>query len=571
MTLACANPWRVPFKISQNSPRSKNHSLTFDSLDKPTFNRFSSTEETVQMLSSTILHAMLLAASVVMSESLVKRDAEVGDATDKYVQIPITRHYGPSLLSKRAISSQLLKITPDFAGYTADIQIGTPPQTLSLILDTGSPLTWATNTNISAYTPPGMRAGENTTFLRTEICKGPAGCFNPTQSSTFILPSNSTVFDITYVDRSAAVGRTIADKASFASLSINTFYWGLVAYQYNPQRMGAPSGIIGLSPSTAVASYPSFPDAISANNQTMGAFNAPTLLDQMVSAGVINSPAYSLFLDANNTGSLLLGGVDSAKFTGPLTVLPIVQPSQASLQVQLTGIGINRSSSLATSLSNTIVVLDSGTTEIYLPTNAVNHIAKVLGGTTSGGQPIVDCAIVRASTTVDFYFPNKGLIRVPLNQLVDASAPSRRQNLCRLAIVATPADSYFLLGDFFLRSAYVVYNFPQQQIAIAQASYNSAPANIKAITSDKQGIPGGIYDAASYTGSSAVVASPAATGFIQPFNGASSIIGTAGPATSTPTTTAAPNSTKNGARRHGVPLSIISCLMFAFSGALFLF
>lgn len=420
-------------------------------------------------------------------------------ARKRYIELPVQRHDNIPGLRKRAVNpaSAALQITSSGAGYTAALEVGTPPQTLNLIIDTGSPLTWLSSTNVSAYTPSGDSAGETTSELEKEICTD-NGCFSSSASSTF-KTSPAQVFAIQYVDESEAIGEITTDTVNFAGLSVAGFEFGLVTYQYNPDTSGAPPGLIGLSPQTSLTGYPSLADAIGTEaNETEVAFNGPTLLDQFVSAGVLNSEAFSLYLNDVGNGSVLLGGVDSAKYSGPLTVVPITDPDEQSLQVTLQSVSFNGSTSSSSSvtLSDVVATLDSGTTEIYLPESVVELIATELGGSVSSGQPVVKCSALTASTTIDFHFENSAVIRCPIELLVDLEGKVGGTEECRIGIISTSSDGYYLLGDYFLRSAYVVYNWAETEIALAQVAY-STNTNISVISAGAYGIPGAVYNTSS--------------------------------------------------------------------------
>ena len=47
-----------------------------------------------------------------------------------------------------------------------------------------------------------------------------------------------------------------------------------------------------------------------------------------------------------------------------------------------------------------------------------------------------------------------------------------------------------MLGDTFLRSAYVVYDLDNNEISLAQTDFNSASDNIVEITNGTNGVPG---------------------------------------------------------------------------------
>lgn len=68
----------------------------------------------------------------------------------------------------------------------------------------------------------------------------------------------------------------------------------------------------------------------------------PNFPQAMANLGLINSNAYSVWINdlSGSAGSILFGGVDTDKYTGPLRTIPIItqESSQANLSVSLTDI-----------------------------------------------------------------------------------------------------------------------------------------------------------------------------------------------------------------------------------------
>jgi Eukaryotic aspartyl protease len=62
--------------------------------------------------------------------------------------------------------------------------------------------------------------------------------------------------------------------------------------------------------------------------------------------------------------------------------------------------------------------------------------------------------------------------------------------------VSDAGDSTSVLGDTFLRSAYVVYDIANNQISLAQTNFNATSSNVKEIAAGASGVP----NAASVTG-----------------------------------------------------------------------
>lgn len=190
----------------------------------------------------------------------------------------------------------------------------------------------------------------------------------------------------------------------------------------------------------------------------------PNLVDVMVSEGLIESQTYSLYLNdiEASTGVILFGGVDVDKFSGTLQTLPINTDNgiYSRLMITLTDMTISIPGNPITEVNSSSifplsVVLDSGTTLGALPTPIVESLAEFFGAQFQDGLYILpNCDALSVPGTVDFYF--SGIeISVPFNEiLVDVSTTSP---VCAIGILAMDSPCG-ILGDTFLRSAYVVYD-----------------------------------------------------------------------------------------------------------------
>lgn len=417
---------------------------------------------------------------------------------------------GESVLVKRQTTANAsIQINAGASSYLGNVSLGTPAQVISLIVDTGSPLLWVNAANVTNFTPGSTRASSS----RSSICSS-ASCFNPNSSSTNTVPSNSTVFDIQYADGTQAIGRTVEDNGVFQGLSDTSLEFGLVEYVYNPVQGDPLSGIIGLSPPSTVISYPNLTAALQGSTRTARTFSPVPVLDQLVNAGKISTPAFSIYLDNRGGGELTIGGVDTSRYTGPLTILPIISTEQGpAYSVNLNGAGANGQSSTVTRISNLQVILDSGTTATYVPSSLLSALASSLNGVAinySSGTTIlgVPCSAIGNGQTIDFYFDNNAVIRVLTQLLYTETLPAAQsarygglsgQDTCILGIfgLGSSSDNIYLLGDSFLRSAYVVFNYPQNQVAIAQSTYGRTGGSISAISAGRFGIPNAVYNSSS--------------------------------------------------------------------------
>jgi hypothetical protein len=259
----------------------------------------------------------------------------------------------------------------------------------------------------------------------------------------------------------------------------------------------------------------------------------PTVIDSLVSAGLIQRAAFSLWLndlDASS-GSILFGGIDTDKYTGDLVGLPIQIDAAAGIYdrylVTLTSVSIKDDSGtrlLSTSDLSVAALLDSGTTSSVLPDDVAKAIWGGLGAVIAGpNEQLVPCSLKNTNAALIFGFGGQGgpSISVPLSEMINnggitpGATFDNGEAVCSLfadSVVNDPSGS-IILGDSFLRSAYVVYDLDNNEIAIGQTVFNATSSNIKAIPSGS-GLPG--------VSSVATEAAPttAATGIPAPAGGA---------------------------------------------------
>lgn len=193
----------------------------------------------------------------------------------------------------------------------------------------------------------------------------------------------------------------------------------------------------------------------------------PNLIDQMFSLKLIGSRTFSLYLNDldGSTGNILFGGVDVAKFSGTLHTLP-VNPDRTGVAsrflITLTNVIVNTpNSTLCTviGLSSSFplnVVLDSGTSFTWLPTSIFMSIVEAMGASLiDDGYAAIDCEFRFAAGYLSFIFSGAQII-VPYHEII-VVVSNMNEQLCLIGILADDSGCG-ILGDTFLRSAYVVYD-----------------------------------------------------------------------------------------------------------------
>lgn len=345
--------------------------------------------------------------------------------------------------------------------YLVNITVGTPPQKLAVTLDTGSSDLW-----IPAASAPLCLKGQ---------CD--FGSFDPSSSSTYQIVQQGG-FNITY----AAPGDTDAGDWGSDTITIDG------SSPIDSQQIGVASSLFDQHGVMGVGF-----DTNEANNDGVGGVY-PSVMDNLVTSGIIKRKAFSLYLNDRNasTGSIILGGIDTTKYSGDLVALPLQASSEGGVReyfVTLTGVSFTDATGKTTQLSPDgyaqATLLDSGTTNTLLTNDVFDSLALGFGATLDAqgsGTYVIPCSLANSKGSINYSFGGQGgiTIQVPVADVV-GSQEYTSDNYddpsggCALSL-GTLSDSggSSILGDSFLRSAYAVFDLENQVAALAQAEENKA-------------------------------------------------------------------------------------------------
>lgn len=150
-----------------------------------------------------------------------------------------------------------------------------------------------------------------------------SGTVDSCASSTYSVDEGLGIFNITYLDTSQVIGNYSNDTLTISDAVLPNFTFGLAQIiQVSPEQgaNGAQYGIMGVS-------YNNDETSTCGNVLPAGApcFAIDTVPDALYRAGIIGSRSYSIYVDGVGEGAILFGGVDTARFAGPLATLA-VQP-----------------------------------------------------------------------------------------------------------------------------------------------------------------------------------------------------------------------------------------------------
>lgn len=432
-----------------------------------------------------LIGAALAAAWLLASVSPAIGTSAPGTVGFSFEKRRVSAHDFPHL-SRRQADTVSVPLDNEILLYLINVTVGTPGQPFSLQLDTGSSDIWfpAVNADICRQ--------------NRKYC--PLGTYDYSKSSTYADPGLPE-FQIQYVDGSQIAGAYISDVLNIGDTKLTNTTMA-AALTANTRGLG----IMGIGFQSGEAGY------------LQNGFQYPNVVNLLKDQGHINTLSYSLWLDdlEANTGNILFGGVDTSKYRGDLVSLPIQVDSQtgtiSSMTVAWTGLtatGGGETSDLSPSTPQP-AILDSGTTYVLLPDEIANDIFNGVGVLTDPSYGnVVPCSLADDDLTFAFQFGGQDgpVVNVSLSEFVtpllttDGSQPTFKNGdlACAFAVEAA-GDNPILFGDAFLRSAYVVYDLENEEIAIAQTDFDAGKSNIKAF---EEG--GGIPNAASTASAASVV------------------------------------------------------------------
>ncbi|KAF5560442.1 hypothetical protein FPHYL_6646 [Fusarium phyllophilum] len=343
--------------------------------------------------------------------------------------------------------------------YYAKLQVGTPPQTEFLKIDTGSP-------RYSFLDP------------RDEVCKKQGN--NCKTFGTFNNKTSKYVTQYFFADALGHVGRGdyITDTVVIGGVSTKNM---TSDYSFPDKLSGDINTILGLSLECGYAG-PKCTDRFSSY-----------MLPELKNASKINYLTSSIYLGpddekAANARMLLGGAYDKAKIDGNLITVPMVDPfnndltgdqtnsaNVTSVEVFLTK-GNNRTKETYGKKNIGLpVLLDTGVASWYLTDKTMPPILRAFGAKEQPfGQRyfVVDCKYAdskRNDGYIAVEFGVHGTIKVPLHGVVSKFP----DGTCGV-FMASRGYPVSIFGDPFLRNVYSIFDQEKFSISMGKVKHTAA-------------------------------------------------------------------------------------------------
>ncbi|KAF9581709.1 hypothetical protein BGW38_001171 [Lunasporangiospora selenospora] len=357
---------------------------------------------------------------------------------------PAFKHNTPAQIAKinrryptaniRAASSGNVPLTDvkNDLEYYGSVSVGTPAQVFKLDFDTGSSDIWFPSSTCT-----------------TAACKK-HNSFNSAKSSTF--QKDGRKWSISYGDKSSASGILGSDLVNVGGISIRQTI-GLATSESSQFGSSPEDGLFGLGFNT-IESVP----------------GVKTFMDNAIAAGVLSQPVVSAYLpsvrgNGGVGGAYIFGGIDSTKFVGDLTYVPVTK--KGYWQVLIQDASVNGASLGQTSQG----IIDTGTTLVIVGDAAAEAIhAKIPGSVNDPSNGwLVPCSVSSSTGVVGFKMGGK-TFNIALADLAYENLNDGSGNC--FSGIQGGQDGLWILGDVFIKNNYCVFSQTSSpSIGIAPLKY----------------------------------------------------------------------------------------------------
>jgi cathepsin D len=352
-------------------------------------------------------------------------------------------------MQRRAGSEQSLNFVNQQgdSSYFGTVNIGTPPQSFNVILDTGSSDLWVADSSCGNCDP------------QTPV-------FKPDQSSSFTQQRN-TVTPISYGSGNVA-GFVSTESVSMGNFSLQNQGFLSVESVSDGLLSGSVSGIMGLAFS-AIASTGATPFWQGLGNQLA----TPEM------AFWLTRFRGTKFADEEPGGSFTLGGTNASLFQGDIEFLPMAGPSQPTFWLLgVSAVTVQGKSLKVATGNNALAAIDTGTTLIGGPSDDVANLwAQIPGSAKIQSMPGFWSFPCSTTLNISMAFGGKLWPIAPADMNLGPGNNNPQACLGGIFdltqgsnIEANQGNPSWVVGDTFLKNVYSVYRSDPLSVGFAQLS-----------------------------------------------------------------------------------------------------
>ncbi|KAG2357790.1 aspartic peptidase domain-containing protein [Suillus spraguei] len=336
--------------------------------------------------------------------------------------------------------------------YTTYFGVGNPRTVYTLIIDSGSSVTWVS----ADATYEATDTSVNTEWIVEEIYG--------TKANPYASFSGSIYLDTV----------TVGD-----GLTVNHFPLGVATKSHN---INDCDGILGIGPKALSRG--------SLKNDKTAEIQIPTYTDYLFDEGKIGQNLVSLFFQPSTAdpesdfGELTFGDPDYTKFTGNIVYTPI---TAAPASRNYWGINLSITYGSTEILYTTAGIIDTGSPFIYIASDAYAKYQVVTGATFDQETSLLRISLdqYRALQNLDFRIGGEIFSLTPNAQIWPRSLNNRLNGGVENGIYLIVADYHspsgrghdFLNGYPFIQRFYVVLDSSHFRVGFAKTRFTNATTN----------------------------------------------------------------------------------------------
>jgi len=326
------------------------------------------------------------------------------------------------------------------AQYYGQISVGTPPQNLEVVYDTGSSNLWVSNIKPSLFSKHHY--------------------YQHDKSSSYV--ANGTVFKIQYGSGPVA-GFYSSDNVQLGDYTLDNYLFAEV------------NDVSGLGPHGAAYAVGKFDGICGMGWDDISVDGVTTPLRSLVNSKALDANVFAFYLGSGGAaGELMIGGVDNTKYTGDFSYLPVQEmvPGKTGYwEIVMDDVQINGKSVISTKKG----VVDSGTSLLAIPKSDIKAIADLVGAKPLGPIPplnseyTIDCNA--DAPAIDVILSGKTYTLTKEDYIISSGSQ------CLFGMtgidIPAPAGPLMILGDVFMRAHYVKFDVDNKQVGFAKIVKNA--------------------------------------------------------------------------------------------------